>query len=172
MTTDETEQVPTTFGAHPLSGKPCRPPEHLCRRTRMLKSWKGRGVATKFCLGGRIHRHPNPPTPKFSFSSDFGHFILKMMENAKNVIRVKKKDAEISTFLGGRPPLIFRLQGTCPPVPPLSTPMWKGALSGRTSSCCLPVAIVDNGNEKTKVCHTIHLICLQLCLPHEEEHAY
>ena len=23
-----------------------------------------RGVATKFCLGGRIHRHPNPPTPK------------------------------------------------------------------------------------------------------------
>ena len=23
-----------------------------------------RGVATKFCFGGRIHRHLNPPTPK------------------------------------------------------------------------------------------------------------
>ena len=28
--------------------------------------------------------HPNPPTPKFSFSLDFGHFILKMLENANN----------------------------------------------------------------------------------------
>ena len=25
--------------------------------------------------GGRIHRHPNLPTPKFSFSLDFGHLI-------------------------------------------------------------------------------------------------
>ena len=33
--------------------------------------------------------------PKFSFSSDFGHFIWKM-ENAKKCIRVKKKDAEMS----------------------------------------------------------------------------
>ena len=26
--------------------------------------------------------HPNPLTPEFSFSSDFGHFILNMLENA------------------------------------------------------------------------------------------
>ena len=25
---------------------------------------RARDVATKFCLGGRIHRHPNPPTLK------------------------------------------------------------------------------------------------------------
>ena len=47
-----------------------------------------RGVATKFYLRGRIHRHPNPKitlhiihlTPKFSFASDFGHFILNMVQ--------------------------------------------------------------------------------------------
>ena len=50
-----------------------------------------RGVATKFCSGGRIHGHHNPPTPKFSFSSDFGHFILKMLENVKFA---RKKDTE------------------------------------------------------------------------------
>ena len=32
---------------------------------------------------------------KFSFSSDFGHYILKILENAK-VIRVKKEVAEKS----------------------------------------------------------------------------
>ena len=50
-----------------------------------------------------------------SFSSDFGHFILKMVENAKKC--VKKKDAEISSQ-------IFRLRGTRSlRPPPLSTPM-------------------------------------------------
>ena len=40
------------------------------------------------------------------------------------IIRVRKKYVEISSFLGGRPPLIFRLRGTRPPsLPPLSTPM-------------------------------------------------
>ena len=34
-----------------------------------------------------------------------------------------EKGAGISVILGGRPPLIFRLRGTRPPVPPLSTPM-------------------------------------------------
>ena len=33
--------------------------------------------------------------PKFSFSPDFGHLILKMVENAQFSC-VKKKDAEIS----------------------------------------------------------------------------
>ena len=47
--------------------------------------------------------------PKFSVTSDFGHFILKMLKNAKFLICVKKKDTEISSVLGGggcRPPLI------------------------------------------------------------------
>ena len=56
-----------------------------------------RGVAMKFCLGGggRIHRHPNTPPPKFSFSSDFGHYVLKMVENAK-FSYVSRKNPEIS----------------------------------------------------------------------------
>ena len=36
-------------------------------------------------IGTRTHL-----PPKFSFSSDFGHFILKMVENAK--LCVKKRD--------------------------------------------------------------------------------
>ena len=38
--------------------------------------------------------------PKFSCSSDFGHFILKMLENAKKYV-LRKKDTEISILLGG-----------------------------------------------------------------------
>ena len=53
---------------------------------------------------------------KISFSSDFGHFILKMLENAK-FSHVRKKDTEISQLLGGHPPLIFHLRGTRPPSP-------------------------------------------------------
>ena len=34
-------------------------------------------------LFGAIHRLPSSPTPKFSFSSDFDQFILKMLKNAK-----------------------------------------------------------------------------------------
>ena len=42
----------------------------------------------------------------------------------QNFKLVKKKDSEISSVLGERPPLISRLGGgTRPPVPPLSTPM-------------------------------------------------
>ena len=45
-----------------------------------------RGVTTKFCLGGggggfmgtEVHL-----PPKLSFFSDFGHFILKVLESAK-----------------------------------------------------------------------------------------
>ena len=88
-------------------------------RLKGRKEGHCRGVATKFCLGrGRIHRHPNPPTPKFSFSSDFGHFVLKMMENAKITKCVKKKEAEISSFLGGRPRRFFDCGGRVPPSPP------------------------------------------------------
>ena len=40
------------------------------------------GVATKFSLGWRqIYERPNPPFQQKS--SDFGHFILKMLGNAK-----------------------------------------------------------------------------------------
>ena len=35
----------------------------------------------------------------------------------QKIIRVRKKDAETSSFLGGRPPLIFRLRGRFPRPP-------------------------------------------------------
>ena len=37
---------------------------------------------------------------KFSFSSAFGHFILRMLENAKFSYVLRKKAIEISLFLG------------------------------------------------------------------------
>ena len=42
-------------------------------------------------MGTQIHL-----PPKFSFSSDFGHFILKMLENIKFAYVSRKKDSEIS----------------------------------------------------------------------------
>ena len=57
------------------------------------KRFCSKDVTTKFWLGGRIHRSPNPigirpcpsppSPPQFSFSLDFGHLILKMLGNAK-----------------------------------------------------------------------------------------
>ena len=86
-----------------------------CRRL-----WIGvqtRDVSTKFCWGdGFIGTQTHLP-PKFSFSSDFGHFILKMMENAK-IVHMGQKKAEISSFLGGTSPQIVRLRGARLPVPP------------------------------------------------------
>ena len=67
--------------------------------------------------GGRIHGHPNPPIPKFIFSSDFGHFILKMFNYAKKLYVSRKKLLKYHN-LGGRPPLISRLRGTRLPAPP------------------------------------------------------
>ena len=61
----------------------------------------GKGAATKFCLGGRIHRleHPNQPTPKLIFSSDFGYFIWKMLDHAK-LYTCQKKLLKYHSFWG------------------------------------------------------------------------
>ena len=77
-----------------------------------------------FVRGDGIHRHQNPPTPKIYILLGFSaHFILNWWKMQKLYVS-GKKDTEISLFLGGRPPLIFRLRGDgVPPVPPLSTPM-------------------------------------------------
>ena len=50
--------------------------------------------------------------PKLSFSSDFGHFILKIVENAKKIYLSRKKILKDHPFLGVCPSLIFRLRGT------------------------------------------------------------
>ena len=64
-------------------------------------------------MGTQSHLPPNS-----IFSSDFGHFILKMLDYSKMLgTCVKKKVAEMSQFLGGRPPLISRLRGRVPRPP-------------------------------------------------------
>ena len=64
----------------------------LCRMAR------GRAVARNFYWGGGIFigdywgfigAQTHLPK-KFSFSSDFGHLILKMLENAKNTFQEKR----------------------------------------------------------------------------------
>ena len=95
----------------PLRPSPSRP---LISRPRpLIPSSQGRHH--KFFIGwgggGRIHRHPNAHTPKFSFSLDFGHFIWKMLKNAKN-IRFKKEDTEMSQILRWSTPRFSKVRGS------------------------------------------------------------
>ena len=92
---------------------------------------KFKKVATKFRLGGRIHRqlgtqtHLRPP-PKFNFSSDFGHFILKMLKNA-NIFNVsRKKILKYPNFWGYWPAVNKSAGGfNSAPPPPSATPLDK-----------------------------------------------
>ena len=72
-------------------GRICSPPPSRARDSQTLSSarvnprpigvWRvivvgvgpigpTKGVVTMFCLGGRIHRHPSPPTPKIAQKKD------------------------------------------------------------------------------------------------------
>ena len=65
--------------------------------------------------------------PKFSFSSDFGHFILKMLENTKNE-RFNIKFTEICKFLWESTPAVFKSAGVLTPrpsPPPSATPLMR-----------------------------------------------
>ena len=74
------------------------------------------GVSPRsFVWGGRIHGHPNPPTLKIDFLLEFRPLYFENGGKCKIFICVKKKDTEISSFLGARPPLIFQLRGRVPP---------------------------------------------------------
>ena len=79
----------------------CLPIKHLHqgideKNTSKIGSLKRRPGASprSFNRGGGgvgfigTHTHLSP---KFSFSSDFGHFILKMLENAKKIYVLRKK---------------------------------------------------------------------------------
>ena len=98
-----------------LNNKQTAPP---CRRATC--TFKG---AAKFCLRGDgfMGTQTHLP-PKSIFSSDIGHFILKVLDYSKKLHVSRKKLLKYHNF-GGRPTLISRLRGTCPPVPPLSAPM-------------------------------------------------
>ena len=82
-----------------------------------------KGAATKFCLGGDgLMGTQTHLLPKFSFSSDFGHFIWEMLENVKKYTCEEKSCWNI-LISEGTSPLISRLRETRPPVPPFSAPM-------------------------------------------------
>ena len=65
----------------------------------------------------------NPPTPKSDSSSDFGHFILKILKNLKKWLFLFKNPK--SRFLGETYPFLL-LIGGCVPRPPVSAPMVRG----------------------------------------------
>ena len=71
-------------------------------------------------FGGRGRRAHLPS--KFSFSSDFCHFVLKMLVNAKFSFVSRKNDTEISEFLGPSP-ADFSTAGDASPRPPVSKPV-------------------------------------------------
>ena len=52
---------------------------------------KGQGHHLKVLNRGTISGASSPPTPNSDFSSHFGHFILKMLVDLKNVIYVFRK---------------------------------------------------------------------------------
>ena len=82
----------------------------------MVRIAISKGVVTKFCLGDGFMGTQTHLPPKFSFSSDFGHFNLKMLKNSKFSFVSRKKVPEISSFLGDVPRR-FLDWGTHPPSP-------------------------------------------------------
>ena len=81
-----------------------------------------RGVATKFWLGGRIQVIQNHLPPNSDFSWDFAHFISEIPENPNFSVNIQKIFLKNRDFWGDIPPE-FWTGGTCPPIPPVATPM-------------------------------------------------
>ena len=52
-------------------------------------------------FGDRIHGHSKPPTPKLILSSDFGHFILKMLDYSKKLYVNPEISSAAKFCLGG-----------------------------------------------------------------------
>ena len=73
---------------------------NIGQRDNKSKYFKIRGVATKFCLGGRIHRHLNPPWWKM-----------------QNFMCQEKRYWNIIVS-GGTSPADFSTAGDASPVPP------------------------------------------------------
>ena len=68
-------------------------------------------------IGGRIQTHKSIYSKK-SFSLDFGHLILKILEKAKSSIGVKEKDTDIGIQIsGGTFPADLSTGGRVPPTP-------------------------------------------------------
>ena len=63
--------------------------------------------------GGSDSWAPKPTYPKNCFSSDFGQFIWKMLENAKHLYVLRKRYWNIQ-ISGGHPPRFSKVRGSCP----------------------------------------------------------
>ena len=62
------------------------------------------GTATKFWLGGGADSGPsNPPTPNSDFSSNFGHFILKVLKDLETLVSSLRQICKYRDFWGDVP---------------------------------------------------------------------
>ena len=61
--------------------------------------WEGGLIPT----GGRIQLSQNHLPQNFDFSSNFAHFILKILENLKMLANIKEKTIENRDFCGDIP---------------------------------------------------------------------
>ena len=80
---------------------------------------RARAVPRNFVWGGDGligSKHPSPPTPKFSFFPDFGHFIFKMLENTQFSSASRKKILKYN-FWEDVPRWCIDCAGRAPPPP-------------------------------------------------------
>ena len=61
----------------------------------------------------------DPPVPNFNFSSNFGHFILKMHVQSKKNLKYFSSAFFSQSWRGVAPP-VSKLEGRLPPLPPCS----------------------------------------------------
>ena len=102
--------VQQSFRSHPKEGHIILSWVWWCRRSN-------RGGSNRWWIGTQTHL-----PQKFSFSSDFGHFVLKMLKIAKKYTFLGKKYINIQISGGGdRPPRGFQKCGALTPAIPLST---------------------------------------------------
>ena len=127
------------WSKHYRNQKPCLHEYWIWYVSERLNRWRGcswgrgMGAATEFSLGGRIHWHPNPRSQthlplKFSFSSDFGHFILKCWKCKVLIGTCQEKKAVLKyrKFRGGATQMISWLGDVSPFPPPRFWRPWGG----------------------------------------------
>ena len=73
--------------------------------------------------GGQIQVNRNHLPPNSDFSSDFGHFILKTLENLKILANMHEIFFKNRDIWGAMPPELRTRGDTSPASPPVATPM-------------------------------------------------
>ena len=83
---------------------------------------------------GRIHRHPNSPTPKIWFFFGFRPLYFENVGKCKKKNISRRKVTETSKFLGGRPPRFLKVRGPDPSDPRRRRPCVTELLGGADRS--------------------------------------